>query len=196
MSEAIGPYEWYQTFRREVRDARWADPLRGSVLAGELGKWTEQLTGCVVATCESMSWTAVAKGYPGGALPISRQEYLAVDVMAFPSKVQPRWQRPVAVFELENQLDPEAISYSLWKVSVIRCAFGGVFCYRREPEGAKELLVGLARGVMAEVYSSVEQHETKILLVVGTRSKAEDFPDGFFKPYLWEGVLGQFRALW
>ena len=35
-----------------------------------------------------------------------------------------------------------------------------------------------------------------LLLVVGTRSRAEDFPDGFFKPYLWDSVAGRFRPLW
>jgi len=195
MSNMTEAWEWYRAFRRVVQNTRWADPLRESALAGELSKWTEQLTGSVVATCESLGWTAVGKRYPGEALPVSRQEYLALDVMAFPLKAQPKWQRPVAVFELENQLDLETISYSLWKVSVIRCTFGGVFCYRRQPEEIKNLLSGLAEGVMAAMYRSTELPDAKVILVVGTRSKAEDFPDGFFKPYVWDSAFGQFRPL-
>lgn len=196
MNRAIGPAEWYQAFRREMRNIRWADPLRDSALKGRLGAWTEYLTGVVVATCQNLGWAAVARGYLAEVLPVPKQEYLAVDVMAFPRADRPGWRRPVAAFELENRLDLEAISYSVWKVSVVRCFFGGVFCYRQQPEGIKDLLVGLTQGVMAEMHAPAERHGAKILLVVGTRSKAEDFPDGFFKPYLWDSALGQFRPLW
>ncbi|MDK2960102.1 MAG: hypothetical protein PWP12_286 [Bacillota bacterium] len=196
MNRAIGPAKWYQAFRREVRNIRWADPLRDSALKGRLGAWTEYLTGVVVATCQNLGWAAVARRYLAEVLPVSKQEYLAVDVMAFRRADRPGWRRPVAAFELENRLDLEAISYSVWKVSVVRCLFGGVFCYRQQPEGIKDLLVGLTQGVMAEMHPPAERHEAKILLVVGTRSKAEDFPDGFFKPYLWDSAVGQFRPLW
>lgn len=196
MNGVIGPVEWYQVFRREVRNPRWADPLRESALKGRLGAWTEYLTDVVVATCQNLGWAAVARGCLAAVLPVPRQEYLAVDVMAFPRADRPGWRKPVAAFELENRLDLEAISYSVWKVSVVRCFFGGVFCYRQQPEGIRDLLTGLTQGVMAELHPPAERHEAKILLVVGTRSKAEDFPDGFFKPYLWDSAVGQFRPLW
>lgn len=196
MNKAIGPAEWYQAFRREVRNIRWADPLRDSALRGRLGAWTKHLTGVVVTTCRNLGWTAVARGHSAEVLPVTRQEYLAVNVMAFPRADHPGWRKPIAAFELENRTDLEAIAYSVWKVSVVRCPFAGVFCYRRQPEEIKDLLVGLTRGVMMEIHPPTERDEVRILLVVGTRSKAEDFPDGFFKPYLWESTLGQFRALW
>lgn len=196
MNAAVEPKEWYQAFRREVLRSRWADPLRESALKGRLKAWTEHLTGAVVAACQNVGWVAVARRYPAEALPVTKQEYLAVDVMAFPRAERVGWRRPVAAFELENRADLETIAYSVWKVSVVRCPFGGVFCYRRQPEEIKDLLVGLTQGVMSQIFPPVERPEAKILLVVGTRSKAEDFPDGFFKPYLWESALGQFRALW
>jgi hypothetical protein len=196
MSKTIDPSEWYQAFRREVRNTGWADPLRDSALESRLGAWTEHLTGAVVATCAALGWTAVARGHLAEVLPVPKQEYLAIDVMAFPRADERGWRRPVAAFELENRLDLEAISYSLWKVSVVRCFFRGVFCYRRQPEEIKNLLSGLTRGVMAEMYPPAKEHEARILLVVGTRSKAEDFPDGYFKPYLWDSGVGQFRSLW
>ncbi len=196
MSEATGPVEWYQAFRREVRNPRRAEPLRESALKGRLGAWTEHLTGAVVATCQNLGWEAVAKGYLAEVLPVPKQEYLAVDVMAFPRADRPTWRKPVAAFELENRPETEAISYSVWKVSAVRCSLGGVFCYRRQPEEIGDLLIGLTQGVMAALYPPAEPHEAKILLVVGTRSKAEDFPDGFFKPYLWDSAVGQFRPLW
>lgn len=196
MTSAVGPAEWYGAFRREVRQFRWADPLRESALKGDLREWTAHLTGAVVATCEGLNWTAVARGRRAEVLPVPKQEYLAIDVMAFPRADRPGWRRPVAAFELENRTDLEAISYSVWKVSMLRCRFGGVFCYRRQPEEIKDLLVGLTQGVMAEMHPAAQEPEAHILLVVGTRSKAEDFPDGFFKPYLWDSGIGQFRALW
>ncbi len=192
----MGPAEWYQAFRREVRILRWAEPLRESALRGRLGAWTKHLTGAVVATCQSLGWVAIAKGYPAEVLPVPKQEYLAVDVMAFPRADRPTWRKPVAAFELENRLELEAIAYSVWKVSVVRCFFGGVFCYRQQAEGIKDLLVDLTQGVMADLYPPPQPPGAKLLLVVGTRSKAEDFPDGFFKPYLWDGAIGRFRPLW
>ncbi len=196
MSGVIGPVEWYQAFRREVRNPQRADPLREAALQGRLGAWTKHLTGAVVATCQNLGWLAVARGFPAEGVPVPKQEYLAVDVMAFPQTGRPRWIKPVAAFELENRPDLEAISYSIWKVSVVRCALGGVFCYRRKPEEIGDLLAALAQGVMADLHPRPGEQDTKILLVVGTRSRAEDFPDGFFKPYLWDDAAGQFRSLW
>ncbi|MDI6869691.1 MAG: hypothetical protein QMD88_09020 [Coprothermobacterota bacterium] len=196
MSRVIDPAGWHQAFRREVRNPRWTGPLRESALKGHLGSWTKHLTGVVVATCQNLGWMAVARGYLTKVLPVLKQEYLAIDVMAFAHADFPGWKKPVAAFELENRQHLEAISYSVWKVSMIRCSFGGVFCYCQEQEGIKDLLAGLTQGVMAELHSPMEQHEAKILLVVGTRSKAEDFPDGFFKRYLWDRAVRQFRPLW
>ncbi len=195
MSGAIGPKEWYQAFRREVRNSRWAEPLRESALRGRLGAWTKHLTGAVVATCQSLGWEAVAKGYLAEVLPVPKQEYLAVDVMAFPRADRPGWRRPVAIFELENKQELKAISYSMWKIIMVRSSFGGVFCYCKKPEEIGELLLGLAEGVMADLCFQKNFPEITILLVVGTRSKAEDFPDGFFRPYLWDKAISRFRPL-
>lgn len=63
MSYAVEPSQWYQAFHREVREARFADPLRESGLAGPLGTWTERLTGALIATCGAPSWVAIARGY-------------------------------------------------------------------------------------------------------------------------------------
>ncbi len=196
MNGATEPEKWYQAFRREVRNSRWAEPLRESALRGRLGAWTKHLTGAVIATCQGLGWEAVAKGYLAEVLPVPKQEYLAVDVMAFPHADRPTWRKPVAAFELENRPETEAISYSVWKVSAVRCSLGGVFCYRKHPEEIGGLLADLTGGVMAGLSSPRHPHEGKLLLVVGTRSKAEDFPDGFFKPYLWDSAIRRFRPLW
>jgi len=182
--------EWYRTFQREVRDTRWADPLREAALKRRLGAWTRHLTGAVVSVCRAMGWTAVGRGHLAEVLPVVKQEYLALDITAFPGEAGMPWPRPVAVFELENQEREEIIAYALWKVSLIRCPLKGVFCYRQKPEEIGELLRTLSTQVLAGT-----EAEGDIVLVVGTRSRAEDFPDGFFKPYRWDGSLRQFRPL-
>jgi len=168
-------------------------------MAGRLRKWTEHLTGAVVAACEAVGWAAVARGHLAEVLPVPRQEYLAVDVMAFPPADRPGWRWPVAAFELENRPDLDAISYSVWKISVVRSAWGSVFCYRREFDEIGDLLRALTDGVMDRLFRPARPKHVvfpPLLLVVGTRSRAEDFPDGFFKPYLWDSTASQFRQLW
>ena len=84
-------------------------------MAEALGTWTKEasdggqvVTGCdhtsdrsVVGACGAMGWKAAAKGYPGEVLPVARNEYLALDVVAF-SETTACWPFPTAVFELEN----------------------------------------------------------------------------------------------
>ncbi|WP_448594947.1 hypothetical protein [Thermoflexus hugenholtzii] len=183
--------KWYHTFRRELREAGWADPLRDAALNRRLGAWTQHLTGAVVSACRAMGWTAVGRGYLAEVLPVVKQEYLALDIMAFPSAPEVPWPRPVAVFELENQEREEIIAYALWKVTLIRCPLKGVFGYRQKSEEIGKLL----RALSAQVLAGTEAEGEEIVLVVGTRSRAQDFPDGFFKPYRWDGSLRQFRPL-
>ena len=195
MTDKIGAQEWYQEFRRTLRDHKWADPLREAALSGRLGAWTQHLTGALVAACARLGWKAVARGHLAEVLPVPKQEYLAIDIMAFSLADGPGWRRPVAAFELENSPELEAVSYSLWKVSTLCCGLRGVFCYRRRPDEVGSLIADLTRGVMAQMYST-EEKGGELLLVVGTRSKAEGFPDGFYKPYTWESSTHRFRALW
>ncbi|GBC78034.1 hypothetical protein HRbin08_01520 [bacterium HR08] len=193
MNSAVRPAEWYRAFQREVRLARWADPLREAALKGHLGAWTRHLTGAVIVTCQAMGWRAVGRGHLAEVLPVVKQEYLALDIMAFPADRLESWPRPVAVFELENQQREDRIAYALWKVSLVRCFLKGIFCYRKRPEEIGDLLEYLAERVMA-VAGAGEEPEA-VLIVVGTRSRTEDFPDGFFKPYRWDGQRKQFRPL-
>jgi len=196
MNPVIGAREWYKAFWLEVRHARWAEPLRDAALQQRLKNWTRHLTGAVVATCQSLGWTAVARGHLAEVLPVAKQEYLGIDVMAFPASKSQSWRRPVAVFELENRLEEDIVAYSLWKVSLICCPLAGVFCYRQDPEETGDLLSALAGGVMGEFEGISQGQGRTTLLVVGTRSRGEDFPDGFFKPYVWDTAFRQFRPLW
>ena len=193
-AETVGARQWYDQFRRTVRGHEWADALREAALAGRRGDWTKHLTGAVAGTCAALGWKASGLGHPSELLPVPKQEYLGIDVMAFAGGQQPGWQRPVAAFELENRPEIEIVSYSLWKVSLLRCPLVAVFCYRKEEEQIGGLVQELGRGVMAQVRGRGEEGG-ELLLVVGTRAKADSFPDGFFRPYVWEADAQRFRRL-
>jgi hypothetical protein len=149
-----------------------------------------------VETCQTLGWTAVAKEQTADILPVSRQEYLGLDVTAFENsdrKTRVGWRLPVAVFELENKEDNSTVAYSLWKVCVVRSSLRGVFCYRYHNKDILGLLQALSDSVMSE--QAIGDEKAPLLLVVGTRAKAETFPDGFFQPYYWDTQWRKFRGL-
>jgi hypothetical protein len=185
-----GLRDWYSVFWSEVRRNPWADGLRDAALSGRLRRWTELLTGVVAKSCAAIGLQVAARRWGDSVLPVPRQEYLGVDLLAFPKACEPGWKKPVLAFELENQPETDIIAYALWKICMVRVQWGGVFCYRREPEVIRGLLQELTEGVMKAV-----QPEHDVLLVVGTRSRAGDFPDGFFRPYHWDKGFQQFRIL-
>ncbi len=187
---------WYETFRRILRPAEFADPLRDAALKGHLRQWTRTLTKAVVETCHAMGWIAVAKEQQTHVLPITRQEYLGLDIAAFQSSVDPKslhWQLPIAVFELENTRDINLVSYSLWKVCAVRSNLKAVFCYCSHASEIPNLLESLSKSVMSA--PRITEDKVPLLLVVGTRAKAETFPDGFFQPYYWDPQWRRFRGL-
>lgn len=181
--------DWYKEFMRQVRKTPWAEGLREAALAGTLGRWTKLLTEVVARACEELGFQVAARGKDFRILPISRQEYLGLDVLPFPKGESPRWVKPVIAFELENSQKEEAVAYALWKVCMVRVAWGGVFCYRQEPDQVGEILPELAEVVRAVA------PEMELLVVVGTRSHAEVFPDGFFRPYRWDAHFKGFRLM-
>ncbi len=187
--------QWREAFWRTVRQHENADPLREAALAARLGDWTTQLTSIVVATCDALGWRASAKGHPLEELPISRSEYLALDVMAFAPGEQ-RWRFPTASFELENSLDDERIAYSLWKVLCVRADLRVVFCYRQRAEAGPALVRLLADEVVGAMdLQSRTELGGDTLVVVGSRSGADAFPYGFFKWWQLEMNTARFELM-
>src|SRR4051812_32541614 len=92
---------WRYRLFRILESTDSGRPLKEAALAGTLGVWTKHLAGPVVAACGVMGWRAAAKGHLGDVLPVPRNEYLALDVIAF-SESAARWPFPVADYELEN----------------------------------------------------------------------------------------------
>jgi hypothetical protein len=186
---------WRETFFDSLRDPTLGNPLSTAALNENLQEWTTHLTTAVVRSCETLGWRAAAKGYPGLVLPVSRKEYLSLDVMAFEPSTS-RWPLPVAVFELENKQRGEWVGYSLWKVLCVRASFRVVFAYRGDASEGPSLVAGLTEEVIASL--STEQRLAitgETLLVVGNRGEAETFPYGYFRGWRLEKNTGKFERV-
>jgi hypothetical protein len=107
---------WFGTFMETVKTHETSTILREAAEREELKHWTEALTGIVVGTFPKMGWRGAARGRRSDLLPVSRSEYLALDVVAFEIAGDRRWRFPVGVFELENSPVDDLVAYSLWKV--------------------------------------------------------------------------------
>jgi hypothetical protein len=184
---------WFAKFMETVRGHEAAGLLRDAAMRAQLGEWTRALTSVVVATCEAMEWKGAAKGHRSSLLPVPRQEYLGLDVIAFESLGERRWRFPVAVFELENSTEDDRVAYSLWKVLCVRAQLRVVFCYRQDgAEGAR-----LVRHLSGEVARAMEIPERTALLgetlvVVGSRDESKTFPYGFLKDWIYDTNVGRF----
>ena len=172
-----------------------AAALKSAALQNRLGDWTQALTGVVVDTCQALGWQAAAKGHRLDWLPEAREEYLTLDVTAFPGGARP-WSLPLAVFELENSRKDARIAYSLWKVLCVRAELRVVFCYRPAPDQSARLVRTLQDEVIAALpIPDRLALEGETLLVVGGRSEAAVFPYGFFKCWRLEVNTGVFEAV-
>ena len=126
-------------------------------------------------------------------LPVSRNEYLALDIVAFAPNAESRWPLPVAVFELENSPTLERVAYSLWKVLCTRAELRIVFCYRKDTAEGNTLVRHLSEQVAQAMGI---QERTRIggetMLIVGSRNESGTFPYGFFKDWRYDTNLGRF----
>lgn len=170
--------QWHRAFREAIRDPRLAPQLQAAADGVRLRPWTELMTAAVVHACGDLGWECAAKRAGRGPLPVSRDEYLGIDVLAF--EPGNGWRRPIAAFELENSPRDEAVAYALWKVGMIRVGLGCLVCYRRQEEGISPLIGRLQDTVLRRL-----RPEGEVLVIVGTRAAAETFPDGYFRTFRW-----------
>lgn len=184
---------WYQRFMETVQCHNSSALLREAAIRGQLGRWTADLTSVVCATCESLGWKAAAKGNRSHLLPVSGEEYLALDVVAFEPAGDRRWRFPVAVIELENSRTNDRVAYSLWKVLCTRADLRIVFCYRRDSVEGTTLVRHLSEQVTTAMgIQERTQIGGEIMLVVGSRNESATFPYGFFKEWQFDKNLGRF----
>lgn len=187
--------EFREAFFVAARDGSASLRLRETGLNGPLGGWTKALTTTVVEACGAIGLRASAKGHELDLLPVARSEYLALDVTAFADGPR-RWLYPTLIAELENQVKPDFIAYSLWKVLAVRAALRIVFCYRKEREAVGELVSYLNSEVVEALGVAARAGlEGETLLVIGTRAEASTFPHGFFAWFALERNAGRFTTL-
>ena len=187
---------WLARFHAALdADPETSSELRDASIRRELKRWTVALTSAVVRSIEALGLTAAARQKAGSALPLTQQEYLGQDVMAF--HPGPRsWRFPVIVAELENSPDDRRVAYSLWKTLCIRCDLRIVFCYRAEPTDAPMLVRALAAEVVGELPRSDRARlDGETVVVVGSRDEAATFPNGFFQAWKLNTNTGRFERL-
>lgn len=82
------------TLRKKI----YASAMRSAAIERPLAPWTAVLTKAAVKTCLNVGWRESAKEHHANLLPISRGEYLALEVKAFgPGKH--RWRFPLVVIK-------------------------------------------------------------------------------------------------
>ena len=193
--------QWQAAFLQQVQDPSTATLLKEAAIAEKLADWTACLTTAVVRSCAALGWRAAGKGHRLGHLPQPGQEYLGIDVMAFPGSAADmqsagRWPLPVAVFELENVRKQDRVAYSLWKVLCIRAGLRVVFAYRTDWEQSRALVSAVAEDVIGGLpLEQLGGLEGETALVVGNRGEGATFPHGYFKCWLLNRNLGRFEKL-
>ena len=181
---------WREAFLDCAQKSEDRDAIREAASNEDLKRWTQLLTGVVVQSCQSLGWRAAAKGHKLDLLPQARSEYLGLDVTAFASEPKPHtpWAFPLAVFELENSLSDEKVSYCLWKVACIRSPFAVVMAYRKDWSKA----VALAQGLSEMAPRELVLNGQSLVLVMGSRSLGEQFPWSFFRFWKYTPTLKAF----
>lgn len=178
---------WYAAFKTAVRVPAIAPQLASAADGLHLGAWTDLLTSTVIQSCRSIGWVTAAKKTGERPLPIARDEYLGIDVMAFSQASG--WRKPAATFELENSRRDDLVAYALWKACTVNARLSCLFCYRAEQDSIAKLVALLANDVLR----SAEVNE--VLVVVGTRASADTFPDGYFRPFAWDAQSKQLVSM-
>jgi hypothetical protein len=186
---------WRSTFYSILRSDPNSAILKQASLDEDLETWTKELTVIVIKTCTQMGWQCAAKNNKSSALPIRRNEYLSIDVMAFPEK-ESRWKFPVAVFELENQQKDEFIEYAFWKTICVRADLRVLFCYRKTPDEGARLVTKLNREVLDALQPEDKLNvEGETIICIGNRQHAGTFPYDFFRWWHLDKNLGKMTKM-
>lgn len=194
----IGSFQsWQSAFFDSVQEPSSNERLKVASLAADLRSWTSELTHVAVRSCQAVGWVAAARGNPCERMPQVGQEYLGIDVMAFPaSPGMDRWPTPTAVFELENHHTDDRVAYSLWKVLCIRASLRVVFAFRRDWEASRQTVSSVGRDVVGCMLPQERMALAgQTVLAIGNRGEGETFPWGFFKWWLLDTNVGRFEKV-
>lgn len=193
--KAVNAHDWTRSLYSVLDDDHETSAtLREASSTGDLARWTQALTGLVARSLRELELEVAAKGHRCTALPVEREEYLALDIAAFQGAGS-SWRFPVAVCELENSARDAVVAYALWKVLCIRDALRVVFCYRSARADATRLIGSLAHGVVGSMeIRDRERLGADTIVLVGSRSESATFPYGFFHAWRLNRNLGQFES--
>lgn len=189
---------WRSSFGICVQQPDIAERLKVASLQADMKSWTNESTTAIVKSCEATGWAAAAKWNPCRRLPKAGQEFLGVDVMAFPPEAEncPRWPWPLAVFELENSASDDRVSYSLWKVLCVRAEMRVVFAYRPDWEQGRKLVAAVCDDVIGALKTEQQSAiDGQVVMVVGSRGEGETFPWGYFKFWVFNRNVGRFEKI-
>ena len=178
--------QWRDAFMDALGQSAQREPLREAALAEDLMAWTAALTVVVAESFSRCGWSVAAKQHRATALPMARQEYLGIDVMAFQAgtvgDASATWRWPAAAAELENSTTDRAVAYSLWKVLCVQARLRIVFAYRRDWEAGRGLVRELTESVVRPLWDDAElAPKVPVLIALGSRGEGETFPHGYFK---------------
>lgn len=186
--EALAP-PFLNAFRTLLlSDRQLAANLREAAQGQILRPWTELLTAVVARACQNLGWDVAAKNVGRPELPYPRFEYLGIDVTAFVPGNE--WRPSVAAFELENAHAFDKVAYSLWKVASVKTRLAGLFCFRRSPDEIPVFVSQLG----SDVVHRLPDLTNELVLIAGTRSSADTFPDGYFRVFDWDRRAKRFVA--
>lgn len=175
-------------------DLATAATLRQAAVGGDLTQWTQALTSLVAGSLRGIGLDVAARGNRCESLPVRREEYLALDLTAFPGTAT-AWRFPSAVFEFENSVRDDVVAYSLWKVLCVRDALRVVFCYRSARADAPGLIGSLSTRVVGTMaLPDRERLYGDTLVFVGSRSESGTFPYGFFRAWRLNRNVGRFES--
>ena len=173
--------QWQRVFLTILQTFDYGAHLKEAALKPNLEDWTRELTAAVVASCRTIGWQATAKAHRNEALPVRRQEYLSLDVMAFEVSER-RWRFPIAIFELENSRNEDVVAYALWKLLCVQADLRVLFCYRETAEEGASLVGKLREGVIRamDVGKRISV-PGETMVCVGNRGHSGTFPYDFFR---------------
>jgi hypothetical protein len=186
---------WKEVVFELLKSPDTAEILKDSAMQGKLKPWTSAITALAVKSFQEMGYCASARGHRLDRLPVNRNEYLSLDVLALP-KTGVRWCFPVAVVELENSAKDDLVAYALWKILCVRAEIRALFCYRNEDIKASTLVKYLRDEVLGAMPLEMRLAlEGDLILIVGTRGQAETFPYGFFKWWCFDRGTATFELI-
>lgn len=91
---------------------------------------------------------------------------------------------------LENAHAFDKVAYSLWKVASVKTRLAGLFCFRRSPDEIPVFVSQLG----SDVVHRLPDLTNELVLIAGTRSSADTFPDGYFRVFDWDRRAKRFVA--